>query len=109
VSRPSFGANNEDLTKKVRILIAEDMLVNQKVLKRMLETLGYTDITIANNGQEAVDAIKQSWDDYMVNPRCSSRFDIVLMDCLMPVVDGWSATEAIRSLEADRLPHSHRD
>jgi signal transduction histidine kinase/CheY-like chemotaxis protein len=103
VSRPSFGANNEDLTKKVRILIAEDMLVNQKVLKRMLETLGYTDITIANNGQEAVDAIKQSWDDYMVNPKCCSRFDIVLMDCLMPVMDGWSATEAIRSLEADYL------
>jgi CheY-like chemotaxis protein len=103
MSRPSFGANNEDLTKKVRILIAEDMLVNQKVLKRMLVTLGYTDITIANNGQEAVNAVKNAWDNHLVNPTVCGRFDIVLMDCLMPVMDGWSATEAIRNLEADYL------
>jgi signal transduction histidine kinase/DNA-binding NarL/FixJ family response regulator len=90
------------IASKVRILIAEDNKVNQKVLKRMLETLGYTDITITNNGQEAVDAFKATWENYLVNPR-SGRFDIVLMDCLMPVMDGWTATEAMRRLETDYL------
>jgi CheY-like chemotaxis protein len=90
------------LTKRVRILIAEDNLVNQKVLKKILQTLGYSDITVTCNGQEAVDAIKASWDKYLVSPT-EGRFDIVLMDCLMPVMDGWSATKAIRSLEAEYL------
>jgi PAS domain S-box-containing protein len=102
MSRPSIGVNNEDLTKKVRILIAEDNKVNQKVLKRMLETLGYTDITVTNNGQEAVDAVKASWEQYLMSPM-SGRFDIVLMDCLMPVMDGWSATEAIRNMEIEYI------
>jgi CheY-like chemotaxis protein len=86
----------------VKILIAEDNKVNQKVLKRMLETLGYTDISVSWNGQEAVDAVKDSWEKYLVNPT-AGRFDIVLMDCLMPVMNGWSATEAIRNLEDEYL------
>ena len=98
VSRPSYG----EAAKLVKILIAEDNKVNQKVLKRMLETLGYTDISVSWNGQEAVDAVKDSWEKYLVNPT-AGRFDIVLMDCLMPVMNGWSATEAIRNLEDEYL------
>jgi CheY-like chemotaxis protein len=97
-----MSREDEAKSSKVRILIAEDNKVNQKVLKRMLESLGYTDITITNNGQEAVDAFKATWENYLVNPR-SGRFDIVLMDCLMPVMDGWTATEAMRRLETDYL------
>jgi CheY-like chemotaxis protein len=86
----------------VRILIAEDNKVNQKVLKRMLETLGYADITVTNNGQEAVEAYKNAWEGYLADSSCG-RFDIVLMDCLMPVMDGWLATEVIRSIESHFL------
>jgi CheY-like chemotaxis protein len=63
-----------------------------------LETLGYKDITVTWNGQEGVDAVKESWDQYLSTPT-SQKFDIVLMDCLMPVMDGWTATAAIREME----------
>jgi hypothetical protein len=62
------GSTGTELSKRVRILIAEDNLVNQKVLKRLLETLGYTDITVTSNGQEAVDAVKESWGKYLIDP-----------------------------------------
>jgi CheY-like chemotaxis protein len=96
------GSTGTELSKRVRILIAEDNLVNQKVLKKLLETLGYTDITVTSNGQEAVDAVKESWGKYLIDPS-SGRFDIILMDCLMPVMDGWEATETIRTIEAKYL------
>jgi CheY-like chemotaxis protein len=88
-------------------LIAEDNSVNQKVLKRMLETIGYSDITIAWNGKEAVDSVVESWDGYLACSSSSaavvSLFDIVLMDCMMPEMDGWEATREIRKLEKDML------
>lgn len=96
-----------DESNKVRILIAEDNSVNQKVLKRMLETIGYSDITIAWNGKEAVDSVVESWDGYLACSSSSaavvSLFDIVLMDCMMPEMDGWEATREIRKLEKDML------
>ncbi len=65
------------------VLLAEDNLVNQEVAKAMLTKLGVkTDI--ANNGQEATDMIQQN------------SYDIILMDCQMPVMDGFKATAAIR-------------
>lgn len=65
-------------TKSVRILIAEDNKVNQKVLKRLLETLGYTNISVAWNGQEALDAVKESWGKCLEDAS-HGRYDIVLM------------------------------
>ncbi len=67
------------------VLVAEDNVVNQLLTRKMLERLGYTP-TIVGNGQEAVDAT------------LARRFDIVLMDCQMPVLDGYAATEKILSL-----------
>lgn len=65
-----------------RILIAEDNLVNQKVICSQMKKLGY-EVVLANNGQEAIDeANKQS-------------FDIILMDMRMPIMDGIEATKAI--------------
>ena len=67
------------------ILIVEDNLINQKVLTTLLHLSGMH-ITIANNGQEAVDIVKES----------KMEFDIVLMDINMPIMDGYTATQMIR-------------
>lgn len=76
------------------ILIVEDNLINQKVLTTLLHLSGMH-ITIANNGQEAVDIVKESKID----------FDIVLMDINMPIMDGYSATQMIRlDSKFDTLP-----
>jgi CheY-like chemotaxis protein len=67
------------------ILIAEDSLVNQKVLRRIIETLGYSDLTIASNGQEAVDMAISAREQHC-------PYHIIFMDCQMPTVlyHGWS-------------------
>lgn len=70
-----------------RILAAEDNLVNQKVLSRVLHSLGFQDFTIASNGAEAVSLLSAS----------PSAYDLVLMDISMPVMDGFEATRKIRT------------
>ena len=71
------------------ILVAEDNPVNQEVAKATLKMLGCS-VTIVENGQQAVDIMEQS------------NFDLVLMDCHMPEVDGFEATRKIRKRERDR-------
>ncbi|MFM2643964.1 ATP-binding protein [Vibrio chagasii] len=73
-----------------RILIVEDNLMNQKIASFFLEQAGY-EYLIASNGQEAVDVITQG-----------AQFDAVLMDCMMPVMDGITATRAIRQWEIEQ-------
>jgi len=79
---------------KVRILLAEDNKVNQMLAVALLKKRGY-DVTVADNGREAVELVKRS------------EFDVVLMDVQMPEVDGFEATAMIRAMEAEtskRLP-----
>ena len=79
------------LTEKprARVLVAEDVEVNQKIVREMLQMFSCS-IEIVSNGQEAVDV-------YTAN-----SFDVVFMDCQMPTMDGYEATERIRQIERER-------
>jgi PAS domain S-box-containing protein len=74
---------------RARVLMAEDNGVNQVVARNMLKVMG-CEFDIVPNGQEAFDAVRRG------------GYDMVLMDCQMPVMDGYDATRAIRAWEAEQ-------
>lgn len=76
----------------LRVLLVEDNEVNQMVASAILESFG-CDIVIANHGEEACEFAK------------TQAFDLILMDCQMPVMDGFTATRAIREFEK---AHGHK-
>ena len=83
---PEAGAVNPHLG--CHILVAEDNRANQQVAVGMLHRLGCT-IAVAATGIEALEAVERG------------RYDLILMDCHMPQMDGYEATRQIRALEAD--------
>ncbi|MFB1078619.1 ATP-binding protein [Photobacterium damselae] len=72
------------LSSQKKVLVVEDLATNQMIIKLMLTKLGI-EPKIVNNGQEAIDIIS------------NTSFDIILMDCRMPVMDGYTATRLLRN------------
>lgn len=68
-----------------RVLVAEDNTTNQVVIRGLLAQAGYRDVTVVGDGQEALDAMR------------ADPFDLVLMDCRMPRVDGYQAARQLRA------------
>lgn len=77
-------AQQLDSVASMSVLLAEDDIVNQKVFIRMLKKLNHK-LTVVDNGQLALDML-----------RSGEQFDLILMDCQMPVMDGFQTTQAIR-------------
>ena len=74
------------------ILVAEDNKTNQLVIQGMLKRLG-ADITLVENGKDAVARLSEK----------DQKFDLVLMDCEMPILDGFDATRSVRDLGGEYL------
>ncbi|WP_169729142.1 two-component regulator propeller domain-containing protein [Congregibacter litoralis] len=88
--------NDEDKANgiKTNILVVEDVAVNQQIAMTMLHSLG-AKVQLAGNGEEAVDLFQKS------------KYDLIFMDCQMPILDGYAATQRIRKIEQERgLPRT---
>ncbi len=86
--KTDIAADNEHLNKQLanlRVLVAEDNCINQKLINNVLNKLGITPV-IVENGQLAI------------NHLLERSVDVILMDCQMPVLDGYQATKQIRAM-----------
>lgn len=79
----------KEQSKKIKILVAEDNKFLLQVMKRTLKHLGYA-VELATNGSEAV------------KKHAASEYGLILMDCQMPIMNGYEATSAIRKAEAGK-------
>ncbi|PKP34249.1 MAG: hybrid sensor histidine kinase/response regulator [Bacteroidetes bacterium HGW-Bacteroidetes-17] len=85
-------AKEESDNIKIHILVAEDQTINQKIINQFLSRKGYK-VTLVENGQIAVDKVK------------AEKFDVILMDVQMPVLDGYDSTRQIRNFEKGGKTH----
>jgi len=89
ITRHSIAETRKEQT---RILLAEDNKVNQKVALKILERLGYT-ATLVENGREVLDELEKS------------KYDLLLLDVQMPLMDGFETTRAIREIDSGVTDH----
>ncbi|KAE8851369.1 hypothetical protein PTNB73_00386 [Pyrenophora teres f. teres] len=103
ISRSQSDQRSED---KYTLLLVEDNLINQKVLRRQLQSRGF-EVFTANNGQEAIDAVAERGEANN-GPENRNYFDCILMDQEMPIKDGNTATQEIRVLQDEgKAGYSH--
>ncbi len=91
-AKPQSARRSLTATRSLRVLLAEDNHVNQTVAIAMLKRMGHR-VEVASGGFEAVEAVRKSGET-------AGGYDVVLMDCQMPDMDGYAAARAIRDLGA---------
>ena len=77
----------------MKILLAEDDFASRKFMGKILEKYGETDITV--NGLEAIDAFLMAMDD-------DEKYDMVVLDVMMPMLDGYQVLSTIRKIESEK-------
>ena len=92
--------SNRRSEDKRTLLLVEDNLINQKVLRRQLQARGF-EVFVANNGQEAIDAVSERGQTTAEDEHNRNYFDCILMDQEMPIKDGNQATTEIRQLQGE--------
>ena len=95
---PSDSLSPSTSLSELRVLVAEDTVTNQKLITHMLRRLGITAVTIAPDGQQCLDIIhEQQRQQPQQQQQSRPVFDLLLMDLLMPNMDGWTATQRLRA------------
>ena len=92
-STPHAPSATQNSSKQaLRILLAEDNAINQKLAVRVFQKLGCDDVTVAENGRLAIDMAT------------AESYDLIFMDCVMPEMDGYEATAHIRKHSMEHIP-----